>query len=324
MFTSNELLSKVNDFIANLSYDRKPESIYAPIKYVLSIGGKRIRPVLMLLSYNLYKDNPESILMQACALETYHNYTLLHDDLMDNADVRRGMPTVHRKWDANTAILSGDSMLVLAYQRMAQCAPSKLKPVLDLFTETALEIGEGQQYDMDFERRTDVTEAEYIEMIRLKTSVLLACAMKTGTILADAPAADADRLYQFGEQIGLAFQLQDDLLDVYGDPAVFGKAIGGDIVSNKKTYMLINAYQLAGPSQRSELMRWITAVDFDRAEKVAAVTRIYDELGIRGLCEARINQYFDRASEYLAAVGVDDARKEQLRRFAQEMMHREV
>lgn len=324
MFTSNELLSKVNDFIANLSYDRKPESIYAPIKYVLSIGGKRIRPVLMLLSYNLYKDNPESILMQACALETYHNYTLLHDDLMDNADVRRGMPTVHRKWDANTAILSGDSMLVLAYQRMAQCAPSKLKPVLDLFTETALEIGEGQQYDMDFERRTDVTEAEYIEMIRLKTSVLLACAMKTGAILADAPAADADRLYQFGEQIGLAFQLQDDLLDVYGDPAVFGKAIGGDIVSNKKTYMLINAYQLAGPSQRSELMRWITAVDFDRAEKVAAVTRVYDELGIRGLCEARINQYFDRASEYLAAVGVDDARKEQLRRFAQEMMHREV
>ena len=324
MFTSNELLSKVNDFIANLSYDRKPESIYAPIKYVLSIGGKRIRPVLMLLSYNLYKDNPESILMQACALETYHNYTLLHDDLMDNADVRRGMPTVHRKWDANTAILSGDSMLVLAYQRMAQCAPSKLKPVLDLFTETALEIGEGQQYDMDFERRTDVTEAEYIEMIRLKTSVLLACAMKTGAILADAPAADADRLYQFGEQIGLAFQLQDDLLDVYGDPAVFGKAIGGDIVSNKKTYMLINAYQLAGPSQRSELMRWITAVDFDRAEKVAAVTRIYDKLGIRGLCEARINQYFDRASEYLAAVGVDDARKEQLRRFAQEMMHREV
>ena len=243
---------------------------------------------------------------------------------MDNADVRRGMPTVHRKWDANTAILSGDSMLVLAYQRMAQCAPSKLKPVLDLFTETALEIGEGQQYDMDFERRTDVTEAEYIEMIRLKTSVLLACAMKTGAILADAPAADADRLYQFGEQIGLAFQLQDDLLDVYGDPAVFGKAIGGDIVSNKKTYMLINAYQLAGPSQRSELMRWITAAEFDRAEKVAAVTRIYDELGIRGLCEARINQYFDRASEYLAAVGVDDARKEQLRRFAQEMMHREV
>ena len=179
MLTSTELLGKVNDFLANLSYDRKPQGLYEPIKYVLSIGGKRIRPVLMLLAYNLYKDDPESILMQACALETYHNYTLLHDDLMDNADVRRGMPTVHRKWDANTAILSGDSMLVLAYQRMAQCHPSKLGSVLGLFTETALEIGEGQQYDMDFERRTDVTEAEYIEMIRLKTSVLLACATKT-------------------------------------------------------------------------------------------------------------------------------------------------
>lgn len=324
MFTSKELLGKVNVFISSLSYDRKPESIYEPIKYVLSIGGKRIRPVLMLLAYNLYKDDPESILMQACALETYHNYTLLHDDLMDNADMRRGMPTVHRKWNANTAILSGDSMLVLAYQRMAQCAPAKLKPVLDLFTETALEIGEGQQYDMDFESRTDVAEEEYIEMIRLKTSVLLACAVKIGAILADAPKADADNLYKFGEQIGLAFQLQDDLLDVYGDPAVFGKAIGGDIVSNKKTYMLINAYRLADGRQREELRRWVTATDFNRDEKVAAVTRIYDELDIRGLCETRINSYFDSASKYLDAVGVDEERKAQLRAFAKEMMHREV
>lgn len=324
MFTSKELLGKVNDFLSSLSYDRKPESIYEPIKYVLSIGGKRIRPVLMLQAYNLYKDDPESILMQACALETYHNYTLLHDDLMDNADMRRGMPTVHRKWNANTAILSGDSMLVLAYQRMAQCDPAKLKPVLDLFTETALEIGEGQQYDMDFESRTDVAEEEYIEMIRLKTSVLLACAVKIGAILADAPKADADNLYKFGEQIGLAFQLQDDLLDVYGDPAVFGKAIGGDIVSNKKTYMLINAYRLADGRQREELRRWVTATDFNRDEKVAAVTRIYDELDIRGLCETRINSYFDSASKYLDAVGVDEERKAQLRAFAKEMMHREV
>lgn len=324
MFTSKELLGKVNHFLSSLSYDRKPDSIYEPIKYVLSIGGKRIRPVLMLLAYNLYKDDPESILMQACALETYHNYTLLHDDLMDNADMRRGMPTVHRKWNANTAILSGDSMLVLAYQRMAQCDPNKLKPVLDLFTETALEIGEGQQYDMDFESRTDVAEEEYIEMIRLKTSVLLACAVKIGAILADAPKADADNLYKFGEQIGLAFQLQDDLLDVYGDPAVFGKAIGGDIVSNKKTYMLINAYRLADGRQREELLRWVTSTDFNRDEKVAAITRIYDELDIRGLCETRINSYFDSASKYLDAVGVGEERKVQLRAFAKEMMHREV
>lgn len=323
MLTSNEILNKVNDFIDGLPYDRRPESLYAPIKYVLSMGGKRIRPVLMLLAYNLYREDPERIMMQACALETYHNYTLLHDDLMDNADVRRGMPTVHCKWDANTAILSGDSMLVVACQRMAQCDAEKLRPVLDLFIETALEIGEGQQYDMDFERRNDVTEDEYIEMIRLKTSVLLACAVKIGAILADAPAEDADNLYKFGERMGLAFQLQDDLLDVYGDPAVFGKAIGGDITSNKKTYLLINAIQRADASQRAELERWISAVEFDRGEKIAAVTAIYDKLGIRELCEERINRYFAESEEYLSRVGVPEERKEELRRFTAGMMKRE-
>lgn len=322
MLTSHEILNKVNDFIDNLSYDRKPESIYAPIRYVLSIGGKRIRPVLMLLAYNLYKDDPERILMPACAVETYHNYTLLHDDLMDNAEMRRGCPTVHKKWDANTAILSGDSMLVVAYQRIAQCDADKLKPVLDLFTETALEIGEGQQYDMDFEMRNDVTENEYIEMIRLKTSVLLACAMKIGAILADAPAEDAENLYKFGEQIGLAFQLQDDLLDVYGDPKVFGKAIGGDITSNKKTYMLINAYQRADERQRAELMEWITAKEFDRTEKISAITSLYDRIGIKALCEAKINHYFEQGKANLSKVNVSDERKENLRLFTEEMMKR--
>ena len=323
MFTSNELLSKVNDFIANLSYDRKPESIYAPIKYVLSIGGKRIRPVLMLLSYNLYKDNPESILMQACALETYHNYTLLHDDLMDNADVRRGMPTVHRKWDANTAILSGDSMLVLAYQRMAQCAPSKLKPVLDLFTETALEIGEGQQYDMDFERRTDVTEAEYIEMIRLKTSVLLACAMKTGAILADAPAADADRLYQFGEQIGLAFQLQDDYLDVYGDPAIFGKKIGGDIINDKKTYLLIEASQQAQADDLALLNRCVGNKDITPEEKIEVVTGIYNHTGADKLCTEKMKAYYHAALSCMDEILVPEDRKLPLLALAGKLMKRD-
>ena len=323
MKTADEILRMINEYLDNLPYERRPRGLYDPIKYVLSIGGKRIRPTLMLLGYNLYKEDPERILSSAIALETYHNYTLLHDDLMDNADVRRGNPTVHKKWDANTAILSGDSMLVLAYQRMAECPVEKLKPVLDLFTETALEIGEGQQYDMEFETRNDVHEDEYIEMIRLKTSVLLACALKIGAILADASESDAQLLYKFGEQIGLAFQLQDDLLDVYGDPKVFGKAIGGDITSNKKTYMLINAVNRADARQREELDRWIGAATFDRQEKIAAVTRLYDEIGIRSLCEQKISYYFEQGIALLDQVGVPSERKEQLRRYTASLMQRE-
>ena len=322
MKTSNEILKLVNDFLTQLPYERKPKSLYEPVEYVLSIGGKRIRPVLTLMGYNLWKEDPERILMPAVGLETYHNYTLLHDDLMDNADVRRGYPTVHRKWDANKAILSGDSMLVLAYQRMQQVPAEKLPAVLELFTETALEIGEGQEYDMTFETRNDVTENEYIEMIRLKTSVLLACALKTGALLADAPQEDADRLYRVGEQVGLAFQLQDDLLDVYGDPKVFGKAIGGDITSNKKTYMLINAYNRANDEQRKELEHWIGAKEFNRQEKVAAVTHLYDAIGIRQLCEDKINYYFQQASQTLSEVNVPEERKAQLRQYMDELLHR--
>ena len=322
MKSSNDILQLVNDFLAQLPYDRQPKSLYDPVEYVLSLGGKRIRPVLMLMGYNLWREDPESILMPAVGLETYHNYTLLHDDLMDNADMRRGQQTVHRRWDANKAILSGDSMLVLAYQRMQQVPADKLPAVLDIFTETALEIGEGQEYDMSFETRNDVTEAEYIEMIRLKTSVLLACALKIGALLADAPQEDANRLYRFGEQVGLAFQLQDDLLDVYGDPKVFGKAIGGDITSNKKTYMLINAHNRANAAQSAELDRWILAKEFDRAEKVAAVTRLYDEIGIRQLCEEKINYYFQLASKTLDEVNVPDERKTQLRAYMDELLHR--
>ena len=322
MLNSNEILQKINERLGSISGDRKPETLYEPIRYVLSIGGKRIRPVLMMLTYELFRDNSEDIIMPACAIETYHNYTLLHDDLMDNADLRRGHQTVHKKWDANTAILSGDSMLVLAYQRMAQCDPSKLKPVLDLFSKTALEIGEGQQYDMDFEHRNDVTEDEYIEMIRLKTSVLLACSMKIGAILADAPAADADNLYRFGEQVGLAFQLQDDYLDVYGDPSVFGKAIGGDIVSNKKTYMLINAMNRADDEQRRRLSKWIGAKDFDAGEKIAAVRAIYDEIGIDRLALEKINHYFSQSRKYIDAVNVDRVRKTELMDYVSVMMKR--
>jgi geranylgeranyl diphosphate synthase type II len=323
MYTSEELLKKVNEALDNVVYDRQPASLYDPIKYVLSIGGKRVRPVLTMLSYNLYKDDPLSIMPQAIGLETYHNFTLLHDDLMDHADMRRGHETVHKKWDANRAILSGDTMLLQAFERVEDCDPAKLPAVFKVFIQTTLEIGEGQQLDVEFETRNDVTEDEYIEMIRLKTSVLLACACKVGAIMADAPAEDIDNMYKFGEKLGLAFQLQDDLLDVYGDPAVFGKNIGGDITSNKKTYMLINAVNRANPAQREQLMKWIEAKEFDRNEKVKAVTELYNEIGIRELCEQKIEEYYQKSLVYLAKVNLPEERKAELKAYAAEMMKRQ-
>ena len=323
MYTSEELLKKVNEALDNLVYDRQPASLYDPIKYVLSIGGKRVRPVLTMLSYNLYKDDPLSIMSQAIGLETYHNFTLLHDDLMDHADMRRGHETVHKKWDANRAILSGDTMLLQAFERVEDCDPAKLPAVFKVFIQTTLEIGEGQQLDVEFETRNDVTEDEYIEMIRLKTSVLLACACKVGAIMADAPAEDIENIYTFGEKLGLAFQLQDDLLDVYGDPAVFGKNIGGDITSNKKTYMLINAVNRANPVQREQLMKWIDAKEFDRNEKVKAVTELYNEIGIRELCEQKSEEYYQESLVYLAKINLSEERKAEFKAYAAEMMKRQ-
>ena len=316
--TYHELLDMFNKALAEMPLDRNPQSLYAPVRYELSLGGKRLRPVLMLLAYNLYKDDPEKILPAALGLETYHNYTLLHDDVMDNADIRRGKPTVHKVWNENVAILSGDAMLVFAYRLMSEVDDAHLRNVLELFTETALEIGEGQQYDLEFEKRMDVDEAEYIEMIRLKTSVLLACALKLGAILADASVEDANRLYSFGEQMGLAFQLQDDLLDVYGDAETFGKNIGGDILEGKKTFMLIKALSLANQEQRAELEQWLATPNekCNPNDKIHAVTALYDQIGIRQLAEDKIKYYFDQALDSLDAIAVSSERKEQLRAFA--------
>lgn len=322
MFSSDQLLQRVNEEIANLKYPARPEGLYEPIEYVLSIGGKRIRPVFMLLSAQALDGDLSSVMPAAIGLETYHNYTLLHDDLMDQADVRRGMPTVHRRWDSNTAILSGDTMLVLACKYIMSAPSPRVEEAMRLFIRTALEIGEGQQYDMNFETRTDVTEQEYLEMIRLKTSVLVGCATKMGAILSNAAPDIADRLYSFGEKIGLAFQLQDDLLDVWGDPAVFGKRIGGDILQNKKTFLLINAALMADGRQKAELTHWITTSNPNPQEKIQAVTNIYNELGIKQLTARKIHEYFSQAHAILNETPIDQAHARPLWDYAESLINR--
>ena len=312
MYLPNQLSQRINQYIKELAFSRKPQGLYNPIEYVLSPGGKRIRPVLMLMAYNLYRDDVEAIFDPATAIEVYHNYTLLHDDLMDRADMRRGKATVHKVWNDNAAILSGDAMLVLAYQYMARVKTDCLKLVMDLFSQTALEICEGQQLDMEFETRHDVTEEEYIEMIRLKTSVLLAASLKIGALLGGASSADANALYDFGMHMGVAFQLKDDWLDVYGDPAVFGKKIGGDILCNKKTYMLIQALRSAKGDQLNELNDWIEAEQPNPQEKIAAVTRIYNATGVKQMCEEQIALYTRKGLESLERVALPAEMKEQL------------
>lgn len=326
MQTKEELLKSIELYIKNIKYPNQPEGLYAPIKYVLSLGGKRIRPCLMLMAYNLYKEDTDEILPQAIALETYHNFTLLHDDLMDCADMRRGNLTVHKKWDDNTAILSGDAMLIIAYRlfskQTSSIHSSCYNKAMKTFNDATLGVCDGQQYDVDFENRNDVKEEEYMEMIRLKTSLLLACALKIGAELAGASDKDADNLYLFGEKIGLAFQLQDDLLDVYGDPNVFGKKIGGDILCNKKTFMLINALQLANKKQKEELNNWINSKDFNPEEKIKAVTEIYDQINIKELCQNKITQIFNDALIYINNVKVENNKKQALLDFAHWLMKR--
>lgn len=325
--SSKQLLEQVNQHLGELNYLREPKNLYLPVQYVLSMGGKRLRPVLMLMAYNLYRDDVETILDPAVAIEIYHNFTLLHDDLMDRADMRRGMQTVHLKWNDNTAILSGDVMLSLASLYMTNCADSQLRAVMDTFNRTTIEIGEGQQFDMDFESRNDVTEAEYIEMIRLKTSVLLACSMKIGALLAGATAEDAENLYKAGEQMGLAFQLHDDFLDVYGDPKVFGKKVGGDILCNKKTFLYIKSMQLANDLQRRDLERWFATNDTDplfSETKIAAVTRIYTDLDMPAICRAQEDKYYQLAHAYLNKVSAPDEAKAVLRAYMASLMNRTV
>ncbi len=320
LYTFDQVLEILNSNIQSIKYKHHPQTLFEPITYILSLGGKRVRPALTLMSYNLYKDDVERVIPIALAIEIFHNFTLLHDDLMDRADMRRGKPTVHVKWNDNTAVLSGDAMLIEAYKEIAKVEEGLLPEVLELFSETATEICCGQQLDMEFEQRTDVSIPEYIEMIRLKTAVLLACALKEGAIAAGASKQDADNLYDFGINVGLGFQLKDDLLDVYGDSQSFGKRIGGDILCNKKTFLSITA--LTDESTKLELMNWVNKTDFDEQEKIEAVTGIYNKLGLKQKSESLINEYYNKAVDCLNKIDIPRERKQELYDLAENLTSR--
>lgn len=291
MLSLEEYRKLANDEIATIPYPAEPNGLYEPIAYTMDLGGKRLRPALVMMACEAMGGDVQKALKPAVGLELFHNFTLLHDDVMDNADMRRGKPTVHRRWNDNTAILSGDAMLTMSSQFVAQVEPAILPEVMRLFNRTAMEIYEGQQYDMDFEVRNNVTLGEYMEMIRLKTSVLLGCACKMGALIAGASEANAQALYDTGLYLGLAFQLQDDVLDVWGDEATFGKAIGGDIMNNKKTFLLIGAMQKAQGDDANELRRWVNDEYAISGEKVAAVTALYERLGMREAADEAIMHY---------------------------------
>lgn len=318
-------IEHINHTLAQYSFGQQPAELYEPIRYIMHLGGKRLRPLLTLLAYQLYHKDAslEAVLEPALAVEVFHNFTLMHDDIMDQAPLRRGQPTVHKKWNENIAILSGDVMMVRAYDLLLGIDRHLLPEVLKAFNQCAAEVCEGQQWDMNYESSSSVTEAEYLHMIRQKTAVLLGFSLQLGGMLAEAPVRDCQLLYELGVNIGISFQLKDDLLDVYADQAKFGKQVGGDIIANKKTFLLINALERANPQQRKELVGWLHQEAFDKEEKVKAVKKIYEELEIRQLTEQKINAYFGIGLQKLQQIQVNPDKKEPLRQFAEQLMERE-
>jgi geranylgeranyl diphosphate synthase type II len=319
----SDLQQMISDAVNELTYPAHPGQLYEPISYILSLGGKRMRPALLLMACELFGGDVTKAISPALAIEVFHNFTLMHDDIMDNAPLRRGKTTVHEKWNQNVGILSGDVMLIEGYKLMMQVDNIILRQVLDIFNETAVGVCEGQQIDMEFEQQNDVRIDEYINMIRLKTAVVLGGALRIGALIGGAPAKDAALLSTFGEQLGIAFQLQDDILDVYGDPEKFGKLVGGDIISNKKTYLLIKALELAKGEDAIELSNLINATQFDNTEKVAAVTRIYNSLQIRQYAEEAMQTYADNAFEALEQIDLPEDHKQYLHDFADGLLVRE-
>ena len=319
MKTLEEVISIVQNEVKEINYLGEPKELYEPMNYVLQLGGKRLRPVTVLLAANLFSDNISLAIPAAKAIEVFHNFTLVHDDIMDDAPLRRGKQTVHEKWNDNIAILSGDSLLIKSYVHFLEGNYKNLIEILSTFNTTAIEVCEGQQLDMNYETRSDVTIDDYIKMIRLKTSVLLGGAMKIGALLAESNSADAEHLYDFGVNIGLAFQLQDDYLDCFGDPEKFGKQIGGDIISNKKTFMMLKALEL---DNSGELNKWIEKESFNSIEKVVAVKALYKTLKVDDLASELMDEYYSKGLESLAAISINDEKKIMLKSFAAQLMKR--
>lgn len=323
MTTLKELQILVEEAVQKLSYPAHPAELYEPISYILSIGGKRLRPALVLMACDMFGGDLQAAMSPALAIEVFHNFTLMHDDIMDNAPLRRGKMTVHERWNPNVAILSGDAMLVEGYKLMMQVSDNILRPIMQIFNDTATAVCEGQQIDMQFEQQQNVHLAEYLEMIRLKTAVVLGSALKIGALIGGASDEDADKLYTFGEQLGIAFQLQDDILDVYGDPEKFGKQVGGDIMANKKTWLLIKALETADGGNLEQLNRWLSLKDFDAVEKVKAVTGVYNALGIREKATQAQQVFASSAYEALNTVSIPRERKQIVLQFADALLSRD-
>lgn len=317
---------QVEAALKDKKYGSNPKELYEPISYIMSLGGKRLRPVLVFLATDIFDGDTSKALHPALAIELFHNFTLVHDDLMDKAPLRRNQPTVHEKWNNNIAILSGDAMMVRAYQELCLADPAMLPQLLEVFSDTAVKVCEGQQYDMNYESMTKVSIQQYIKMIELKTAVLLGGALKIGAVIGKAREEDAQRLYDFGKHIGIAFQLQDDILDVYADAAKFGKQKGGDIIANKKTYLLLKAIEMAESNRymKEELHQWIAAPQFDAKEKVEAVINIYNFLNVKELARTEMQKHFELALTFLKDIPVSENKKQGLINFAESLMVREM
>lgn len=312
----------INEGLRNIKFPEKPADLYEPIQYLLSIGGKRLRPALTLLSAEMFDCEAHTALPTAMAIEVFHNFSLMHDDIMDKAPLRRGKATVHEKWNTNTAILSGDFMLIQSYQFISQNDPEVLPSLLSVFNRTAAEVCMGQQFDMDFEKSIDINITDYIGMIRLKTAVLIGASLQLGAIVAKTKDANAKLLYQCGENLGIAFQLQDDLLDVFGDSTKFGKQVGGDILENKKTFLLLKALELANEEDRHEIISWLNKTDFKPSEKIASIVNLYNKLNIQSYIKQEMKKYTDMAFSALAEIPIEEKRKEPLRRLAETLLIR--